>query len=149
MLVDFGRAGWLEKIRQQPERWRAVMAKMRSEGPIATWDAIRAKLEVPMPLGYCNVGEVLETGGLPDFRTGQRVVSNSPHAEVTLTSPRLLAAIPDRVSDEAATFSPLAAIAWEGISLLQIQPGDRVVVMGLGLIGQLAVRILKSIGRIS
>jgi predicted dehydrogenase len=147
MLLDFGRAGWLGKIRQQPERWRTVIAKLRSEGLGATWEAIRAKLEAPLTLGYCNVGEVLDTGGLADIQRGQRVVSNSPHAEVVLTNPRLMAAVPDRVSDEAATFTPLAAIAWEGISLLQIQPGDRVMVIGLGLIGQLAVRLLKGMGR--
>jgi len=145
MLVDFGRAGWLEKIRQQPERYRAVMDKIRSDGLIATWRAIQAKLEVPLPLGYCNVGKVLEGGGA-EFPTGRRVVSNGHHAEIVSLSPKLVAVVPDKVSDEAATFTPLAAIAWEGIVLMQVKPGDQVMVVGLGLIGQLAVRLLKGIG---
>lgn len=145
MLVDFGRAGWLEKIRQQPERWRAVMDKIRSDGLIATWQAIQAKLEVSVPLGYCNVGKVLEGSGT-EFSAVQRVVSNGAHAEIIFLSPKLVAVVPDGISDEAATFTPLAAIGWEGIELLQVKPGDQVTVLGLGLIGQLAVRLLKGMG---
>lgn len=145
MLVDFGRAGWLEKIRQQPERWRAVIDKIRSDGLIATWQAVQAKLEVPLPLGYCNVGKVLEGGGT-EFPAGQRVVSNGYHAEIVSLSPKLVAVVPDGISDEAATFTPLAAIAWEGIELLHVKPGDQVMVLGLGLIGQLVGRLLKSMG---
>jgi len=144
MLVDFGRAGWLGKAWQQPERLRAVAAKVRSDGPLATWEAIRAKLSMPIPLGYCNVGEVIEGGGSTAVRSGQRVVSNSPHAEVVLAPHRLAAVVPDGVADEAATFVPLAAIALEGIDLLYVKAGDRVVVVGLGLIGQLAVRTLRA-----
>lgn len=145
MLLDFGRAGWLEKIRQQPERWRTVIDKIRSDGVIATWEAIQAKLEVPLALGYCNVGKVLEGGGT-GFAAGQRVVSNGHHSEIISLSPKLVAVVPDGVSEDAATFTPLAAIAWEGIDLLQIKPGDQVMVLGLGLIGQLAVRLLKGMG---
>lgn len=145
MLLNFGRAGWLEKVRQQPERWRAIIDKIRSDGLIATWQAIQAKLEVPLPLGYCNVGSVLEDGNT-EFPAGQRVVSNGHHAEIISLSPNPVAKVPDGVSDEAATFTPLAAIAWEGIELLQPKPGDPVMVLGLGLIGQLAVRLLRGIG---
>jgi predicted dehydrogenase len=145
MLVDFGRAGWLEKIRQQPEHCRAVVDKIRSDGLIATWQGIQAKLEVPLPLGYCNVGKVLEDGGT-EFPAGQRVVSNGHHAEIVSLSPKLVAVVPDGISDEAATFTPLAAIAWEGIELLQVKAGDQVMVVGLGLIGQLGLRLLKGMG---
>jgi predicted dehydrogenase/threonine dehydrogenase-like Zn-dependent dehydrogenase len=145
MLVDFGRAGWFGKARQQPERLRAVMNKVRTDGPIATWRAIRAKLEMPIPLGYCNVGDVLECGGSTEVQPGQRVVSNSPHAEVVLSPHQLTAVVPDGVADETSAFVPLSAIALEGIDLLQVRAGDRVVVTGLGLIGQLAVRILRAL----
>lgn len=145
MLVDFGRAGWLEKIRQQPERWRAAIDKVRSDGLITTWEAIQAKLDVPLLLGYCNVGKVLKGGG-KEFPAGQRVVSNGHHAEIISLAPKQVAVVPDGVSDEAATFTPLAAIAWEGIELLQVKPGNHVLVLGLGLIGQLAVRLLKGMG---
>src|SRR4051794_17248487 len=62
MLVDFGKAGWIGKARQQPEKVRAVINKIRSDGAMATWHAIRAKLAQPIPLGYCQVGRVLDPG---------------------------------------------------------------------------------------
>jgi predicted dehydrogenase/threonine dehydrogenase-like Zn-dependent dehydrogenase len=185
MLVDFGKAGWLGKARQQPEKVRAVLSKVRSDGLLATVRAVRSKLSQPIPLGYCNVGVVVADGGrkaddggpmtedreqrkdgrgpttddeprttdrglLTDaqtiFKVGDRVVSNGPHAEIVSVTQDLCARIPDAVTDEAATFTPLAAIALQGINLLDVKPGDKVVVTGLGLIGQLAVRILQAVG---
>ena len=146
MLVEFGRGGWLSKARQQPEKFRAVLAKVRSEGFFATVSAVRGKLAQPIPLGYCHVGEVLDAGDVPGFAAGDRVVSNSPHAEVVSASPAFAARIPSEVSDEHATFTPLAAVALQGIRLIAAQPGETVVVMGLGLIGQLAVRLLRTRG---
>lgn len=146
MLVNFGKAGWLGKIRQQPEKVRAVLGKVRAEGPVATWSAVRSKLNQPIPLGYCQVGRVVDTGGVDWVRAGQRVVSNGPHAEVVTVSQGLCAGIPDAVDDDAATFTPLASVALQGVNLLELKPGDKVVVMGLGLIGQLAVRILRGLG---
>ena len=146
MLLDFGRAGWLGKARQQPERVRTVIDKMRAEGPIATLRAVRAKLAQPIPLGYCHVGRVVDAGNVDGIVMGDRVVSNGPHAEVVSAPGVMCARIPERVSDDAAAFTPLAAISLEGINLLSVQAGDRVVVTGLGLIGQLAVRILGALG---
>jgi predicted dehydrogenase/threonine dehydrogenase-like Zn-dependent dehydrogenase len=146
MLVEFGRGNWLSKARQQPEKFRAVLAKVRSEGLFATVSAIRSKLAQPIPLGYCHVGQVLDAGEDPGFAAGDRVVSNSPHAEVVSASPAFAARIPASVSDEQATFTPLAAVALQGLRLLDAKPGDTVVVMGLGLIGQLAVRLLRARG---
>lgn len=149
MLLDFGRAGWIGKARQQPEKVRAVLAKIRANGVMETLRAVRSKLAQPIPLGYCQVGRVLDAGHddgavRAAFVAGDRVVSNGPHAEIVTVSRNVCAKIPDGVSDEAAAFTPLAAIALEGIHLLAPEPGDRVVVTGLGLIGQLAVRILRA-----
>jgi len=146
MLVEFGRGNWLSKARQQPEKFRAVLAKIRSEGFLATVAAVRSKLAQPIPLGYCHVGQVLDTGDVLGFSVGDRVVSNSPHAEVVSASPAFAARIPASVSDEHATFTPLAAVALQGLRLVDARPGDSVVVMGLGLIGQLAVRLLRARG---
>ena len=146
MLVEFGRGGWLSKARQQPEKFRAVIAKVRSEGFFATISAVRSKLAQPIPLGYCQVGQVLDTGAVSGFAAGDRVVSNSPHAEVVSADPAFAARIPDGVSDEHAAFTPLAAVALQGLRLVDARPGDTVVVMGLGLIGQLAVRLLRARG---
>lgn len=146
MLVEFGRAGWLSKARQQPEKFRAVLGKVRSEGLFATLAAVRSKLAQPIPLGYCHVGLVLDAGGAAGVAAGDRVVSNSPHAEVVSADPAFAARIPADVSDEQAAFVPLAAIALQGTRLIGAQPGETVVVMGLGLIGQLAVRLLRARG---
>ena len=146
MLVEFGRGNWLSKARQQPEKFRAALTKIRSEGFFATVAAVRSKLAQPIPLGYCHVGQVLDAGEVPGFAAGDRVVSNSPHAEVVSASPAFAAQIPASVSDEHAAFTPLAAIALQGLRLLDAKPGETVVVMGLGLIGQLAVRLLRARG---
>ena len=144
--MEFGRGGWLSKARQQPEKFRAVLAKIRSEGFFATLGAVRSKLAQPIPLGYCHVGQVLDSGAVPGFAAGDRVVSNSPHAEVVSADPAFAARIPDGVSDEHAAFTPLAAVALQGLRHIDARPGDTVVVMGLGLIGQLAVRLLRARG---
>lgn len=146
MLVEFGRANWLSKARQQPEKFWAVLAKVRAEGLVATLQAIRSKLAQPIPLGYCHVGQILDAGGVAGYHATQRVISNSPHAEVVSAPPHLCALIPDNVDDESAAFTPLAAIALAGIRLAGIQAGDRVGVLGLGLIGQLTVRLLRAMG---
>ena len=146
MLVEFGRGGWLSKARQQPEKFRAVLAKIRSEGFFATVDAVRSKLAQPIPLGYCHVGQVLDAGEVSGFAAGDRVISNSPHAEVVSASPAFSARLPASVSDEQAAFTPLAAVALQGLRHIDAKSGETVVVMGLGLIGQLAVRLLRARG---
>jgi predicted dehydrogenase/threonine dehydrogenase-like Zn-dependent dehydrogenase len=146
MLVEFGRGSWLSKARQQPEKCRAVLAKMRAEGCLTTLAAVRSKLAQPIPLGYCHVGQVLDAGEVAGFAAGDRVVSNSPHAEVVSADPAFAALIPATVTDEQAAFTPLAAVALQGLRLIDARPGDTVVVMGLGLIGQLAVRLLRARG---
>ena len=146
MLVEFGRGSWLSKARQQPEKFRAVLAKIRSEGLLPTLAAVRSKLAQPIPLGYCHVGEVLDAGQVPGFAVGDRVVSNSPHAEIVSADPAFAARVPAGVSAEHAAFTPLAAVALQGLRLVSPQKGETVVVMGLGLIGQLAVRLLRARG---
>jgi len=146
MLVEFGRGGWLSKARQQPEKFRAVLAKIRSEGLFPTLAAVRSKLAQPIPLGYCHVGEVLDVGQVTGFAVGDLIVSNSPHAEVISADPAFAARVPAGVSAEHAAFTPLAAVALQGLRLVSPQKGETVVVMGLGLIGQLAVRLLRARG---
>ena len=82
MLVEFGRANLLQKARQQPERVKQVLGKIKTDGLKPTLDAVFNKLEQPLPLGYCNVGRVIAVGdGVHDFKTGDRVASNGHHAE--------------------------------------------------------------------
>ncbi len=145
MLVDFGKAGWIEKARSQPDKVKMVLEKVKTDGLSATYDAVKSKLDQPLPLGYCNVGTVLD-GSDTNFEVGARVVSNGNHAEVVRVPKNLVAAIPDGVDDESASFTVLGAIAMQGIRLIKPTLGESVVVTGLGLIGLLAVQILKANG---
>lgn len=147
MLVDFGKANPLEKARQQPDKVRMVVDKIKTDGLLPTLDAVRSKLEQPLPLGYCNVGVVLEVGrGVAGFAVGDRVASNGKHAEVVSVPLNLCARIPDAVNDDAAAFTVIGAIALQGIRLVQPTLGEAVVVTGLGLIGQMAVQLLRANG---
>lgn len=147
MLVEFGRAGYLAKARQQPEKVRQVLDKVRTDGLGATVQSVTAKLDQPMPMGYCNVGRVLEVGdGVEGFRPGDRVVSNGNHAEVVMVPKHLAATIPDGVTDDEACFTVVGAIALQGIRLINPTLGETIAVFGLGLIGLLAVQILKAHG---
>jgi predicted dehydrogenase/threonine dehydrogenase-like Zn-dependent dehydrogenase len=147
MLLDFGKAGFIEKARQQPDKVRMVLDKMRTDGIAATVSAVLDKLDQPLALGYCNVGVVSEAGeDVSAFGPGDRVVSNAKHAEVVSVPPNLCARVPDAVSDDEAVFAVVGAIALQGIRLAQPSLGEAVVVTGLGLIGLLTVQLLRAHG---
>jgi len=147
MLVEFGRAGWLEKARQQPERVRDVLAKVRTDGVLPTIEAVFRKLDQPLPLGYCNVGVVLEVGeGVSGLAAGDRVACNGKHAEVVAVPANLCVRIPDGVSDDEAVFAVVGAIGLQGIRLLQPTLGEAVAVTGLGLVGLVTVQLLRAHG---
>lgn len=147
MIVDFGRSSYLAKARQQPEKVKQVLDKIRTDGLLQTVEAVMAKLDQAIPLGYCNVGRVLAVGqGVEGFAVGDRVVSNGHHAEVVMVPKHLAAKIPETVSDEEAVFTVLGSIALQGVRLLQPTLGETIAVFGLGLIGLLAVQILKAHG---
>ena len=147
MLVEFGKASWIDKARQQPDKVQQVIEKARTDGLLTTLDAVRSKLDQPLPLGYCNVGTVVAVGdGVSGFQVGDRVASNGPHAELVAVSQHLCAPIPAGVSDEAAAFTVLAAIGLQGIRLAQPTLGETFVVSGLGLIGLLTAQLLGAQG---
>jgi predicted dehydrogenase/threonine dehydrogenase-like Zn-dependent dehydrogenase len=147
MLVDFARGSLISKARQQPERVKDAIAKVRTDGLVSTVEAIRSKLDQPLALGYCNAGRVLEVGaGVEGFSAGDRVVSNGKHAEVVVAPKNLCARIPDGVSDESAAFAVLGAIALQGVRLAGPTLGEAFVVTGLGLIGLMAVQVLRANG---
>ena len=147
MLVEFGRAGLLEKARQQPDKVRQVLDKVRTDGLGPTLDAVRAKLEAPIPLGYCQAGIVVDAGPrVSGFAPGDRVVTNGPHAEYVRVAQTLAARIPDGVSFDHAAFTPLAAIGLQGVRLARPTLGETAVVYGLGLIGQLTVQLARAHG---
>jgi predicted dehydrogenase len=147
MLLEFGRANLLDKARSQPDKVRQVLDKVRTDGLAPTLEAVRAKLDAPIPLGYCNAGVVVAAGPrVRRFGVGDRVVTNGPHSEYVRVPFTLAARIPDRVSFDAAAFTPLAAIGLQGIRLAAPTIGETVVVFGLGLIGLLTVQLLRANG---
>jgi predicted dehydrogenase/threonine dehydrogenase-like Zn-dependent dehydrogenase len=147
MLLDFGRAGWIERARQQPEKVRQVLDKIRTDGLLAAAQAVRSKLDGPVPLGYCNVGLVAEVGAeVRGFAVGDRIVSNGPHAEWVAVPRNLCARVPAEVADDEAVFTVLGAIALQGVRLGAPTLGESFAVIGLGLIGLLTVQLLRANG---
>lgn len=147
MLVGFGKASYLEKARQQPDKVKMVLEKVATDGLMTTIDAVQSKLAQPLPLGYCNVGVVSEVGAnVEGFKVGERVVSNGAHADVVKVPKNLCARIPDEVDDESASFVVVASIGLQGIRLAQPTLGEAFVVTGVGLIGLLTVQLLRAQG---
>ena len=145
MLVDFGKASYIDKARQQPDKVKQVINKVKTDGLIPTIEAVNSKLEQPLPLGYCNAGIVINSE-VSEFKVGDRVISNGHHAETVRVPGNLCAKIPDNVDDESAAFTVLGSIALQGVRLISPTIGETIVVSGLGLIGLIAVQILKANG---
>jgi predicted dehydrogenase/threonine dehydrogenase-like Zn-dependent dehydrogenase len=147
MLVEFGKANFVQKAKQQPDKLKMVLEKVKTDGLKPTLDAVFNKLGKPLPLGYCNAGEVVAVGkGVTEFKIGDRVASNGNHAEYVLVPKNLVAKIPDNVSDEEAAFTVIGSIGLQGIRLLNPTFGETIVVVGLGLIGLITAELLKANG---
>lgn len=147
MLVEFGKSNLISKARQQPDKVKQVLDKIKTEGLLPTLEAVFNKLGEPLPLGYCNVGKVIAVGeGVSDFKVGDRVASNGQHAEFVSIPKNLVAHIPDNVSDEQAAFTVIGSIGLQGIRLLNPTLGETIVVTGLGLIGLLTAQLLVANG---
>lgn len=147
MLVEFGRGNLLDKVRQQPDKVKDVVQKVRADGLASTYEAVQAKLDQPIALGYCNAGVVREVGSkVYGFAIGDRVISNGSHAEFVTVPSNLCAKIPENVTDEQASFTVAASIGLQGVRLAQPSLGEYFVVIGLGLIGLLSVQLLRANG---
>lgn len=147
MLVSFGKASMIDKARQQPDKVKEVINKMKTDGVQTTYEAVMRKLGTPKALGYSSAGEVVEVGnGVYDLKPGDRVISNGNHAEYVAIPKNLVAKIPDSVNFEEASFTVVGAIALQGIRLVQPTIGETVAVIGLGLIGLITVQLLKANG---
>tara|TARA_B100000900_G_scaffold39299_1_gene29513 strand:- start:7043 stop:9163 length:2121 start_codon:yes stop_codon:yes gene_type:complete len=147
MLLEFGKAGWINKARHQPDKVKIILKKISNDGIKPTLETVFKKLDQPLPLGYCNVGVVHEIDRtVKNFKIGDRVISNGKHAEVVNVPVNLCAKIPDTVSDQDASFTVLGAVALQGIRLIKPTLGERIVVIGLGLVGLMTVQLLKANG---
>ena len=147
MLVEFGKANLIDKARQQPDKVKQVLDKIKTDGLQPTLEAVFNKLGQPLPLGYCNVGQVVAVGkGVTEFVVGDRVASNGNHAEFVCIPKNLVAKIPENVTDEEATFTVIGSIGLQGVRLLNPQLGETIVVVGLGLIGLVVIQLLRANG---
>ena len=150
-IVALARKNLLAKARERPDLVKRVIEKARREGPLAALDAVRAKLDLPIPLGYSLAGRVLQAGPeAPGFVLGDRVAcagaGYANHAELNVVPRNLAVKIPDGVSDEEASFVTVGAIALHGVCLVEPTLGAVVAVIGLGLIGQIAASLLSAHG---
>jgi predicted dehydrogenase len=141
----------LAKARERPDLARQVLDRARREGIRATHQTVKRKLTEATPVGYSSAGEVVELGpGALGFEIGDRVAcaggGHANHAEIVSVPTNLCARVPDGVSLEAASLTTVASIALHGIRLAEISIGDRVAVVGSGLVGQLALRLLQAGG---
>lgn len=151
MIVDFAEKTLFGKARSRPDLVRQAIDKARREGPLSTLEAVLSRLDQHMPLGYSSAGTIIAAGeNLPHFRLGTRVAcaggGYAVHAEYAIVPGQLLTALPDSVDFESAAFATLGAIALHGFRLGQPGIGEQVAVIGLGLVGLLAIGIANAAG---
>jgi len=151
LVMEFARKSLLGKARSRPDLVRQVARKLRQEGPLPTWRAVQGRLEVPQPLGYSSAGVVEAVGeGVEGFAPGDRVAcagaGYASHAELAVVPENLAAPVPAGVPLEQAAFATLGAIALQGLRVAAPTLGEVAAVVGLGLIGQLAVQCLRANG---
>ena len=146
-VVDFGKANLIEKARQNPEKVRMLLDKLKTNGLLHTVEAATHKLEQRIALGYCSAGVVLDVGhGVVGISKGDRVASNGKHAEVVSVPLNLCVKIADEVSYDEAAFTVIGAIGLQGVRLAQPTLGESFVVTGLGLVGLVTVQFLLANG---
>ena len=120
---------------------------LEKEGASAVWNAVFPKNILPIQLGYSSSGEVVQVGeGVKDFHVGDKVVSNGNHAEYVIVNQNLCTRIPDDTSMKEAAFTVLGSIALHGLRLSETSLGSKVVVIGLGIVGQLVCRLAEAQG---
>ncbi len=151
LAMDFARKSLLGKARSRPDLVRQVARKLRQEGPLQTYRAAMGRLDAPQPLGYSCAGVVEAVGeGVDSFAPGDRVAcagaGYANHAELNVVPENLVARVPDEVPLEQAAYATVGAIALQGLRLAQPTLGEIAAVIGLGLIGQLAVQLLRANG---
>src|SRR5918911_4263960 len=151
VAVDMGRKSLLGKARERPDLVRQVIQKAKNEGFVNTFKAVRTRLGASLALGYSAAGVVVEVGAdVTEFRAGDRVacagLGFASHAEMLAVPKNLCVRLPDCVSFDAGAFGTLGAIALQGVRLAEPTLGESVVVIGLGLLGQITVQLLKANG---
>lgn len=151
LALDFARTSLVGKARKRPDLVKQVTRKLRQEGPVATYRAVMGRLDAPQALGYSCAGVVEAVGeGVTSIAPGDRVAcagaGYANHAEQNVVPENLVCRVPDSVPLERAAYATVGAIAMQGLRLASPALGEVAVVVGLGLIGQLAVQLLRANG---
>ncbi len=150
-VIEFAKQSLAGKAHSRPDLVKQVLNKVKTDGLISTYHAAMQRLDEPVPLGYSCAGQVIEVGhGAEGFSKGELVAcaggGYASHAEEVFVPKNLLVKIPNNVSTKEAAFVTLGAIAMQGVRRADLTPGERVAVIGLGLLGQLTVQILNAYG---
>jgi predicted dehydrogenase/threonine dehydrogenase-like Zn-dependent dehydrogenase len=149
--VELVSKGLMQEARQRPDLVKAVVAKVKNEGLLNTFASVRDKMAASQALGYSASGIVAAVAeDVSEFQVGDRVacagVGYASHAEVLSVPKNLCVHLPEGVSFESGAYGTLGAIALQGVRLAEPTLGESVVVIGLGLVGQLTVQLLKANG---
>lgn len=149
--VEFSRKSLIAKARSRPDLVKKVLDKAATDGVLSAVAAARARLDQPSAFGYSCAGTVIGVGeGVDRFRAGDRVAcaggGYASHAEIVRVPVNLAAAVPEGVPLEQASFATVGAIGLHGVRLAELQLGETVAVIGLGLIGLLVVQMCKASG---
>lgn len=149
--IEVAKASLIQKAKQRPDQVRQVLHNLKQEGLFTTIRKVQNRLDTEVSLGYCSAGTVIDAGeNVKEFKKGDRVVCTGDkyanHADVISVPQGICLSIPANVSNEEAVFAPVGAIALNGVRQAKISLGDKVAVIGLGLIGQLVVQVLKAAG---
>lgn len=149
--TQLAQSNLMQKAKARPDLVKQVIAKAKTDGIKATMSAVRSKLASDLALGYSGAGTVIEMGSATQgFSVGDRVATAgggyASHAELQAVPWVLAARIPDQVSDEAASFATVASVGLHGLRLADMQIGSKIVVVGMGLIGQLTARMAVGAG---
>ncbi len=150
-VVSFAEKSLVGKAQSRPDLVKQVVEKAKREGLLTTYESAMNRLDQPMVLGYSSAGTVVEAAAnVPDFKPGDRVVcaggGHAVHAEYALVPRNLIAHLPDGVDFESAAFATMGSIALNGIRLADPQIGEKVAVIGLGLLGLLTAQLVRASG---
>lgn len=150
-VIDLAGKGPIGKAKARPDLARKVLNKARQEGYWNTYQVVKNLIDSPIPLGYSCAGEVMAVGAeAAEFRVGDRVacagLNYANHAEFNYVPRNLAVKIPEGLSYDDACFVTLGAIAMQGVRLAEIELGEKVVVIGLGLVGQIAAQLARCAG---
>ncbi len=151
MVVEFAEKNYLGKARSRPDLVKQTLDKAKREGVAAAAQTVFNRLDQPMGLGYSSAGVIVALGeNMAGFSVGQRVACGgggyATHAEYNVVPKNLLAPLPENVDFESAAFTTLGAIALHGLRLANPQLGEKVIVVGLGLVGLLTIQLAQAAG---